>query len=262
MIDEIKITNKEERESTAKIMITLREQGNCADAIDGFVSIAKWDEANQNYAGLWDIYGHIRIAYAKWSDLETDPIKKKELFLKAEEAQIKVLEILNSHFPDDKGRKAISYAHGSDLILSKIKNGVGVVDDELLNRVESELAYAIENIAGSKAHKAWVYNKIAQLAIARNNPQKFWDAISAGNFALFEGYEQEMTKPEEGLMKIRVWQSGLWMTASYFCIINGKPELARMYLESIISLQDPTGTLTLRKKDAQQMLSQLPPSHE
>lgn len=257
MIDEIKITNKEERESTAKIMVELREKGNFADSIDGFVAIANWDEANQNYAGLWDMYGHLRIAYSNWSEFEQDPARKAELFLKAEEAQIKVLETLNTYFPEDKGRKALSYAHGSDLVITKIKNGIGVTSDELLNRTKAELDYALENLAGSRAHKAWVYNKIAQLAALTGRTQEAIDAISAGNFAIFEGYEKEMEKPEEGLMKIRIWQTGLWMTHAYICMQSGKPELARMYFECVINLEDPTGNLAIRKEQAKQLLFKL-----
>jgi hypothetical protein len=257
MIDEIKITTKEEREITAQIMVGLREQGNFSDAIDGFVAIANWDEANQNYTGLWDIYGHLRIAYSKWSDLEGDPTKKAELFLKAEEAQIKVLEILNMHFPEDTGRKAVSYAHGSDLIISKIKNGTGVVSDEVLNRTVQELDYALKNLAGSEAHKAWVYNKIAQLAALTGRTQDAIAAISSGSFAIFTGYEKEMEKPEDGLMKIRIWQSGLWMTQAYLCMQSGKAELARMYFEAVISLEDPTGKLAVRKEEAKQLISKL-----
>lgn len=248
---------QENRELLKDQFVQLREQGNFESAVEGLNNVIEWDQNNNNFSGELDVRGHLRIAYVNWAGATENPAEKLERIQKAEEVQQGALEVLENHFPGDNARKAIVYAHLSDTIIEQLKMGSIDGNDNKVALAFSYVQYAIENLGGSEAHKAWVFTKLAQLHYLTNEDVlKALSALQEGEMAIYNGYEEEL-KNADGLMKIRVWQSGLWITYATICQNEKRPELARLYAEAILSLQDETGLLSTRKEQAKKILSDL-----
>ena len=253
----VEIQNVEERENLKNHYVILREQEDFESAVGGLKNVIKWDQENNNPSGELDVLGHLRIAYVNWAGATENLDEKSERIQQAEDIQLRALELLETHFPDDKARKAIVYAHLSDTIIEQLKMGSISGNDDKVASAFSYVQYSIENLGGSEAHKAWVFTKLAQLHyLANKDVHKALATLHEGEIALYNGYEEEL-KNSDGLMKIRVWKSGLWITYATICQNENRPELARMYAEAIVSLQDEMGLLNTRKEQAKKILSTL-----
>ena len=254
MANEIK--DQQEREELKKQMVKLREQGDYQSAFAGFEQILDWDLANENHRGAVDVLGHTRIAWTNYAGTEKDPEIKNKHLDEAAIAHEKAVDLLRDHFQADKGLSAIVYAHGADLAIERMRLNPALISTDLLDETLAQVAYALEFLGGSEAHKAWVYNKYAQLMVLSGDIVGAIEAINEGKIAIFDGYEDEMENAD-GLMKIRVWDTGLDLTFAVLCIQQGRPELARLKLEGVLAIKDTEGYLNARKAQAQQLLDSI-----
>lgn len=252
------ITTLDERETLKNQMVAIREAGKFEAAIQGFQRILEWDNSNGNTAGEFDVLGHLRIAYTNWAGASDNLETKKEKLEQASQVQTRIIEFASQHFPGDKNRQALVSAHYVDLLIDQatLSQEMGKATEPYISQGTWALDFAFENLGGSEAHKAWLWRKKAQLAILSGDLEAALESINKGEKAISDGYEQESKNPD-GLMKIRVWKSGLWITLSEIYIIQGKLELAKINLAAIIAIKDPSGTLNTRKDQARRMLEKI-----
>jgi len=249
------IENKQVRDQLLKEAEVKREKGQLQEALEDFNNIAMWDETQEPTnpkASL--VYGHLRITYARLALHETNTSVKSEYLRNAEEAAAKGLRLLEGH-PTENGLKAIMQIHLAgakcDLAGALENNDPGVMLQEALEQVEN----AILVLPGSQAHKAWpIRLKVEILRKLGRYEEALKEALNAIEL-IHKGYQDEVKADSSAAeLKIPVWLSGLYIQLAKLAHEQDAPLLAKFYANTVLSMEDVTGTLTERKKEAQEVL--------
>ena len=247
---------QQDREKHRDEAVALRENQKYEEAIKKFEEIIEWDKQHENIRGQVDVIGHIRIVYMNWALNTEDPDTRKKYVQKAEELAEEAVKLAEKHLSDNKGAIAIAQAHLADVYIELLRYGYAKNPEELKVQCLGLINESLKNLTGSESHKAWLYNKLAQIQYLSGKVEAAFQAITDGEVALAKG-ERDEKKERDGVMKLKIWQSGLWLTQAYIYSKENAPELALMYAQAVLSLEDPDGTLSTRKAQAKRLISEV-----
>lgn len=249
---------QEIREEFKKKAELLRENGNLNIARNLFEQIIAWDLKNENIAGAVDVYGHLRNTYSLMAKEQQDIQKKLDFLDKGEDYVRKALD-LQYKYPEiiDEGRKAMLNIHLAGVLLEKI------IINTSENR-KSEIEEALElvdcsivDLAGSQAAKAWPKRLKGELLFWLGKRKEAIETLLDAERDLFLGYKEEVKNNKENEFRIAVWLSGIHITLAGIAQMMDRPVLARLYATTVLTVEDPKGVLTERKKDAKRILAKL-----
>jgi hypothetical protein len=186
-----------------------------------------------------------------------DSDTKVGLINSAKSRYIALIDIISKNLPDQKGRLAIARCHHAYIALAS--GDKALIDDAILS-----LSVAKKTFPGSRAHKAWLLNKLAQLHLAKGNDAGARLAILEGENAITFGSEEEL-KTKDGLRNIMVWRTGLELTKAqmHLQMYNDNPsntallELAEFSVNAVLTHQDAGKYLTTRKEQARLLYSKI-----
>lgn len=114
---------------------------------------------------------------------------------------------------------------------------------------------SIKNFPGSQAARAWPLNTKAQIQFKMGNTSDAMDSICQGQRMLYEGYEEQLKEDNNSDLKINVWLSGLFLSATVICKQTNRELLAKYYANAVLSLPDEEGHLVNRKNQAKALLT-------
>lgn len=248
-----KIKTREEFKDKA---VELREQGNLKIALNMFEQVAQWDNANNNIEGLVDVLGHIRITNTLLANETKDKTTEMQYRIAALEAIKQAIDVSTKDKSVSAGSKAILQVHYVSAVLQKTKAEKGKVDKKELEEALKQINEAIDNLPGSKAHKAWPANNKARILYELGKTEDALKTLCTAENWLAEGYFEQI-KENQGEIKLNVWKTGLDIARAEILIKENKPILAKHYLNAVISMPDPEGYLTERKKEAKRMLKEI-----
>lgn len=254
----LKVSDKKtKRESFKDIGVALREQGKLDTSIKIFDDILAWDDANNNLRGKIDVLGHKKINLTLLSDnASSDSIKLKYLE-DAEKCMKESFQIAKSQKGIPLGSKATQKVHMASLLFRLS----ALLDDK--NRAVKQreaieyLDSALQNLPGSKAHRAWPLSIKANILHALGQTQKALEALYEAQQCLYDGYDGEIKGADQGEMKLRVWSSGVSLALAKIYIDMHKPILAEIQASAVTVTPDPDKILVARKKEAKKILSSL-----
>lgn len=257
-IDSINIQSKEERDTLLKEAEVTRERGELEAALNMFLKIKEWDEQNDvNNPKRSAVYGHMRITYSRMALHEPELPNKKEFLSLASQCSQEGLAFMEA-FPDEKGLLATMQIHAA----SSANELAEVVEGEErtleLNKALMRIEEAIKNLPGSEAHKAWpLRTKTEILRKLQRFPEATQCALN-GIELIFKGYLDELEKDAEAAeLKLLVWITGLHLELARIARDENKMLLARYFAGLVVNTTDTSGTLTERKKEAQELLDSL-----
>lgn len=257
----MKINSLEDRENLKKQAAELREAGELKKSLELFNTVVDWDENNSNLRGAVDVLGHIRIVYTRLSDNETEISKKLEYMQAAKDALEKATHLAKSAEGTEnalpEGPLATLEVHKAATILTCALLKKGENYSEELQIALDTINDAMAKLPGSIAHKAWPTLAKSRILAELGRVDEALEAIDQGERFLYEGYEPEMASPDQGLLKLKVWQSGLFLGKAEIYAKQGKSVMARHYASAILAIDDPDNNLVERKKDAQRILDAL-----
>ena len=145
--------------------------------------------------------------------------------------------------------------HLADALISYSEHSKTQSKNDILHNALELVTKSINDLGGSKTHKAWGLNKKAQIHHLLNETHEAIEALTKAEHALFDGYEEEIKSEKDGVMKIKIWLTGLWLTYAKIAKDTGKKEIANLYANAVKNLPDPEKTLVLRKKQAGRMMN-------
>jgi hypothetical protein len=256
-MEHMQINSQEQREQLKDQAVETRESGNLEQAAQMFEQITNWDEQNENWAGLADVYGHLRITHSRMGDAERNEDIKEKHYTQALEFAEKGLKTIQDHPELGEARMSVQQIH---LASSKFALSKYLPEAEAQSLLETSLHdvnTAIENLGGSIAHKAWPSNLKAQILHRLNRTSEAVEALKQGELLIFEGYEEEMQSGDQAEIKLNVWLSGLHLTMAQIALEKNKLIIAKHYATSVLSIEDPNNQLGERKKEAQRILNQI-----
>jgi len=244
----------DDRNKNLKEAVKLRESGELGKSLDLFNKVFNLDVKSKHFKGQVDVLGHIRIVYSHLAEGSKTKSEKEKFVKSALDYANKTIDLIKAELPKDIGLLAISKVHLSDALIaySDFANNGRIEIHKALNLIVEGL----ENFPGSIAHRAWALNRKAQVMHLLGNSDDALKFLKDGEIAIFEGYDEEI-KNKDGAMKIKVWLTGLWLTATKIYKESNKKILAQFYVEAVINFDDPEGTLTLRKQQAERLLEEI-----
>lgn len=252
------VESKEERNSFLKEAEKLREAGNIALAVDMFEQVANWDRTNKNTTDLIDIYGHLRIIYTHIGDNKKNIEEKKEYFNKAEEAIEEALDIANKQPKAiDEGLKAVMYTHRASSILKTLTVDFQHERTTKLEKALTYIQYAVDNIAGSQAHKAWPKNIKSKVLLELGRKKEAFKVLQEAEADLFQGYNQEIKNDKNGNIKLKVWLCQIHISLAQLSKEMERPILARFYAGAVLNMQDSEGALKSIELQARDIIKSL-----
>ncbi len=252
------ISTKEDRETLKNQAVALREQEHFEDALSAFDKVISWDTANSNLKGHIDVLGHMVITYRKMADSlnTTESNEAKRLRYKALNLSEEAIKLTDDN-QELVGSSAIQKTHYASACFSFVENEENQLEKtKVIKQAYKVIQSAMENFPGSKAHLAWPAHTKAKIEYAMGNTEAALKTLTEAQTYLYEGYDDEM-KQTDGALKINVWTSGIFLTMASIFANERKPILARHYAQIILNIDDPTGTLSIRKTEAQRILDKL-----
>lgn len=200
--------------------------------------------------------GHKRLVLTHLAESSTIKSEKADLVKKVLEVAGKAIALAEMEFSSDKGLRALLNMHLADGLISYSEHSSGEnKDDVLLNALEL-VTKSIDHLGGSVAHKAWGLNKKAQIHHLFGETKEAFEALEKAERSIFHGFDEETKSEKDGLMKIKIWLTGIWLTHAKIAIDQNKSELAKIYANAVIGIPDDDKTLTLRKNQAERILSE------
>ncbi len=248
-----------EREIFKDEAIKIRENGNLVIALNMFKQVIAWDLANKNPKGAIDVYGHLRITYSRIGKGKRNNDEKLENFKKAASA-IKDAIILCDKFPEtkDKGRIAMLNTHLAGNMVELISLTTNEAEKtKILNEALAIINNAIKDLAGSRAHLSWPKRAKGEILFLLERNEEALDTLLDAEKDIFFGYKIEVGENKDKEFVIGVWLSGLHLTIARMALAMKLNVIAKHYATSVLSIQDPTGTLNERKKEAKRILESL-----
>lgn len=237
---------KEELELAREKATTINELLALIPKIQKVIDV---ETKESNYRGVVDALGHKKLIYSKASFL--NPSNPEYLQKELETAKM-ALDVAKNNKTENYPIAIIHYC-GAVIDQQSKKDSV---DNKLLSDSLNEVSIAMRNFPGSKAHLAWPSLSKARLEILLNKLDEAEDSLCYGIRSLSAGYEEE-TKNPNGLLKLKVWLSGLQLGFALLCKKRNQPELAKMWASTVINTDDPEGQLSTRKQQAKDLLSRL-----
>lgn len=237
-------------------IVKLRESGLLSEALSKVNDLLTVHEKNNDKKGLVEALGHKRlvlnhIAEAKISKVEKEPVVKEML-----EVAGKAIDIAEKEFSGDKALRALLNMHLADALISYSEHSKAETKDDILHNALEIVTKSVDDLGGSKAHKAWGLNKQAQIHHLLDQTREALEALKKAEHAIFDGYDDEIKSGQDGIAKIKTWLTGIWLTYAKIAKDTGKKEIAELYGEAVKNLPDPEKTLVLRKKQAERLLQE------
>lgn len=248
------ITSKQERDRFKKECELMRERGELVEALEGFEQILEWDKANENMQGYVDVLGHVSISLKLMAEKEEDIQKKKDLTNRVLEMSSQAVEKAKE-LGLSSGAIAIQQVHQAQAFLAHAEFFEADAKKAQLITALETIEESIKNFPGSQAAKAWPQNTKAQIQFKMGNTSDAMDSICQGQRMLYEGYEEQLKEDDNSDLKIKVWLSGLYLTAAVICKQTNRELLAKYYANAVLSLPDEEGHLVNRKNQAKALLT-------
>ncbi len=247
-----------EREEFKNEAVKIRENGNLIIAENMFKQIINWDLKNNNPKGAIDVYGHLRIVYSRIGRGKKTKEEKLEFYKKAEKSLQDAISLSN-RFPEtiDLGRIAILNTHLAGNSLEQITLLDNDSKKKKLKNALSLINLAIKNLSGSQAHLSWPKKIKGEILYNLGRREEALKTLFDAENDIFLGYKQEVQDKKEREYTIGVWLSGIHLALAQIALEMERYIIAKHYATSVISTEDPTGTLNERKKDAKRILDSL-----
>lgn len=239
---------KQKREKTKNDAVLTREGGKLEEAVKMLKEVISWDDVNNNKKGKSDVLGHLRITYTRIADQTKNKEEKKYNYQLALETAEDALQI--NPGPINKVHSVSARLDYSQYLKKDAKK-------EMLKRALKDITTAIENLPGSKAHKAWPASSRAKIQYALGDVNGAAKTLSNAQTLIFEGYENELKNDDQAKLKLNVWLSGIHLTFAQICLDEEKVILAKHFATSVLNVDDPKNMLGERKKEAKRILDGL-----
>src|SRR3989344_2809167 len=209
-------------------IVKLRESGLLSEALLKVNDLLTVHEESNNKKGLIEALGHKRLVLSHIAEAKNSKKEKESVIKEMLEVAGKAIEIAEKEFSGDKGMRALLNMHLADALISYSEHSKTLSKNDILHNALELVTKSINDLGGSKAHKAWGLNKKAQI--------------------------HHLLNETHGVMKIKIWLTGLWLTYAKIAKDTGKKEIANLYANAVKNLPDPEKTLVLRKKQAERMM--------
>ncbi len=247
------ISSQQERDQFKKECELQRERGELVEALEGFEQILEWDKANCNNKGYIDVLGHVSICLKLMAENEEDIQKKKDLTSRALEIATEAVEKAKE-LGLPAGSVAIQQVHQAQAFLAHAEFFEGDAKKAQLITALETIEESIKNFPGSVASKAWPQNAKAQIQFKNGDIVGAMDSICQGQRMIYEGYEEQMKEDNNSDLKIKIWLSGLYLSAAVICKETKRDILSKYYANAVLALPDEEGHLVNRKNQAQALL--------
>lgn len=268
-VSELPLTAKKiERNQYLNDAIEARERANLTTALEMFDWVVIWDreQISREYTderaltSLMHTLGHRRITLTHLGNDATSEEEKKTYYQRAyNDAQESYDLVDNGHVQIPAGDIAIAGVHLANAILSlteyldepkrtnELKKALNIIDN------------AIDEISGSEAHKAWPIHTKCKILIKLRRHRAAYKTAAEGLQHIWNGYDIETKNgtDKDGLHKIYVWQTGLYLSMADVCIASNYPLLAKVHLLAVIAMEDLDDNLGERIKEARTRLAKL-----
>lgn len=247
-------STKEEREQYKNMAVKFREAGKFALAEKMFKEIVAWDEHKLNHRGEMDALGHLKLTYQAMADKETDHNTKIKYTQLARESIEKAITIGETYPEIPKGAITIQKVHLANLLMDKYINYDGPEKNSDLFKAIGIIDESLKDFPGSEAHKAWALAAKAKALTLVKQYEAALDTLDLAERKLYEGYKEEFAKNDQPELKLNVWLSGIHLTKAAIYKETDRKVLAKHYASSVITINDPTKALVVRKAQAKRLL--------
>jgi tetratricopeptide (TPR) repeat protein len=235
--------------------IEMRENGKLKEALKLFRQIEDTDIQSDNVKGRMEILDEIRTVYAAMGDVEKDVKAKKDFFQKALNTAEEAIDLGRTHTGISKESLSLQEVHLASALLDTVKDEADMtLKRTRLSDALSLVDHAIQNLPGSLANRAWPANLKAKIEYELGSIDDSLHTLVQAQEWVLKGYEEEMKKDSQAEMKLNIWLSGLMLTTADICAKEDKPFLAKHYCAYILSMYDPKGYLSDKKREAQKIL--------
>ena len=261
--------SQKEREEYKNLAVETRENSQLQLALNMFNNIIIWDNKNKNYRGIADVLGQIAITNNKLAESTKNNAEKKEYIKQSYLALEKATKLQDKKLAP-VGGKAITYVQiaatknrAAQLLKGKSKNS-------LLLESLNDINFAIKNLPGSKAHKAWPLKVKAQILARLKKYDEAINTLATAEKQLYLGYQEEMGWAKNGreqkkgvigndqaIIKLQVWLVGIQLTYAQIFKKTGRDLLAKFYAQAVLNMEDKEGVLKESKKTAKQILNEV-----
>lgn len=242
---------KEKREYYCNKAISIREQGSLKVSILMFDDVIRWDKENHNTVGLIHALGNKKIAVQKLAEFSSSRQGRQKLLKEA--SAISKESLYASKKANNKGLIAISSVHYASSLLA-VSLSKKTRNEEELKEALKVLNPVLKDFPGSKAHKAWPLKLKAEILIELEKPMEAFLILNEAEVYILNGNREEL-KESDGNLKLKVWLTGIWLAKARACIKLKYNLLARMYAQSVLGVRDSTKTLSLRKREAKNLVA-------
>lgn len=253
---EMEINTMAQREEAKNKAVVLREQGNLEEALTILNNVISWDQENANPRGQMDALGHKKITLTLLAD-NTQDIKKRRTYIDEATKCIEQAIKLGKENDLPKGTIAIQYVHKASLHLKYAHLYESFEKTTQLKYALEAIDAGLENLPGSKAHRAWALTIKANILHEQKRFDEALEVLFDAQRCLYEGYAAEMKAQDQGTIKLRTWSSGIFLTLGKVYLDTGKPILAEICFSSVLKTPDPEGILKARKDEARKLLDML-----
>lgn len=258
---------QKEREQAKDLAVELREHGDLQSAENLFKQIIEWDEKHENFRGMNDVLGHLKIISDKLADNETNPVEKLKYYDISQRYLEKCL-VLSHKYNLPKDRSAITRVHLALLMLKRssflqenqkeksLVEALGVIDEALID------------LPGSQAHRSWPLNGKAKILLMLKRYSDVLETLQEAERALYVGYDEEMGRSAENTgtriiandqarMKLNVWHANLFVTYAKLYSATDKPILAKHYASAVMAFDKKDKSISSARTEAQKILNEL-----
>ncbi|OGC46703.1 hypothetical protein A2713_01475 [candidate division WWE3 bacterium RIFCSPHIGHO2_01_FULL_35_17] len=235
-------------------IVKLRESGLLSEALLKVNDLLTVHEESNNKKGLIEALGHKRLVLSHIAEAKNSKKEKESVIKEMLEVAGKAIEIAEKEFSGDKGLRALLNMHLADALISYSEHSKTQSKNDILHNALELVTKSINDLGGSKAHKAWALNKKAQIHHLLGETKDAIEALTKAEHAIFDGYDEETKTQKDGIAKIKTWLTGIWLTYAKIAKDTGKKEIANLYANAVKNLPDHEKTLVLRKKQAERMM--------
>lgn len=250
--------DKSDIELKIKQAIELREAGKLVEELELLRVTETLAAEIGDIGGRMDVLSELRAVYSKMGDEEKDAKAKKDFFQKALNTAEAAVDLGRSHPEISKDSLPLQEVYLSSALLDTVKEEMDVeLKKTRLSGALSLVNHAIENLPGTLANRAWPANLKAKIEYEMGSIDDSLHTLVQAQEWVLKGYEDEMKVDDKAEVKLNSWLCGLMITTASICAKENKPFLAKHYCAYVLSMYDPTGYLSDKKREAQAILDSL-----
>ena len=238
-------------------IVKLRESGLLSEALSKVNDLLTVHEENNDKKGLVEALGHKRLVLNHIAEAKSSMDEKESVVKEMLEVAGKAIAIAEKEFSGDKAMRALLNMHLADALISYSEHSKTQNKNDILQNALELVTKSVDDLGGSKAHKAWGLNKKAQIHHLLDQTREALDSLKIAEQAIFDGYDEEIKSGQDGIAKIKTWLSGTWLTYAKIAKDKNKQEIANLYANAVKSLPDAEKTLVLRKKQAEKIIDEI-----